>query len=302
MASHIITRRIQYIIQFVYDTKYPSKRAIIDFLEEKDFDLTPRTLERDFERIRTDLGLEITYSKKDSGYFIDEENSVHVESFFKLLEIVSIADIFSESLKESKKLLDYVSFDDSKSFKGIEYLRTILLAISQNRTLLFKHFNYEKETLKPYKITPLLLKEFENRWYVIGVPEGKKEIRIFGIDRIYDVSLGKSTILKKATFKNQLKNYDNVIGLHIHNKNPVKVRLYINEIHVKYMQSLPLHHSQVIHPKDEKGFHFVDFYLIPNYEFKTLILKMGDYAEVVEPISLRNDVKNMLKSTLKRYQ
>jgi len=302
MSTHIITRRIQYIIQFVYDSKFPSKQAIIDYLEARDLILVFRTLERDFERIRTDLGLEITYSKKNSGYFIDEENSVKVDSFFKLLEIVSIADIFSESLKESRKLLDYVSFDDSKSFKGLDNLKNILIAISQNRKLSFKHFNFEKETLKSHEISPFLLKEFENRWYVIGVPSGKKEIRTFGIDRLSKVTVGKSSPLKKSSFEKQLKRYDNIVGLYINNEKPVNIRLYINEIHVKYMRSLPLHHSQVIHPKDDKGFHFVDFNLIPNYEFKTLILKMGDYATVISPLKLRDEIINMLKATLKHYQ
>jgi len=302
MATHIITRRIQNIIQFVYDSKYPSKQAILDYLEDKDLFLTSRTLERDFERIRTDLGLEITYSKKQMGYFIDEENSVKVDSFFRLLEIVSIADIFSESLKDSKKILDFVSFDDSKSFKGIENIKTILLAISQKRKLHFKHHNFERNTLRKYELTPFLLKEFENRWYVIGVPTGVNKIWSFGIDRLSDIEKGNKANLKKSEFNKQLKTYEEIVGLNPEDKKVEKIRLYINTLHVNYMRSLPLHHSQVIHPKDEKGFHFVDFELVPNYEFKTLILKMGDYARVISPPKLKADIVYMLKATLKNYR
>lgn len=302
MATHVISRRIQLIIQFINDKPYPSKSELINYLAEKDLVFDARTVERDLERIRSDFGLEITYSKLNSGYFIDESKSVKVESFFKFLELVSLADIFSKSLKNSNKMLEYVSFDDSKLFKGVENLRTILLAISQQRKLLFNHLNFEINTVKPYEITPFLLKEFENRWYVIGVPDGKNDIRTFGIDRLSEISVGKNATLKKTSFNGQLKIYDNIIGLYTNDKTPVKVRLYINEFHVKYMKSLPLHHSQIIHPKDDKGFHFVDFYLTPNYEFKTLILKMGDYAEVIEPLNLRSEIISMLKATLERYQ
>jgi predicted DNA-binding transcriptional regulator YafY len=57
------------------------------------------------------------------------------------------------------------------------------MAISQCKDLDFVH---ENSQIKPIKITksPLLLKEYENRWYVIGVPKGMNEIRTFGIDRI----------------------------------------------------------------------------------------------------------------------
>jgi len=301
MATHIISRRIQCIIQYIYDYHYPSKIDLLKFLNDKDFDVSPRTLERDMERIRTDFGLEIVYSKADQGYFIDKSKSVKVESFFKFLEIVTVADILSESLKDSNKILDYVSFDDSKNFKGIANLKEILIAIRQKRKLHFAHENFWRDTLKKYEITPLLLKEYENRWYVIGVPEEMDEIRTFGIDRITELSLGTLSNLKRSQFKSQLKNFDNIIGLDFNQGEPTNIRLLVDGIHIKYMRSLPLHHSQNIHTENEKGQSFVDFHLIPNYEFITQVLKIGNEVEVIYPEEFRNEIKNILSESLKKY-
>ncbi len=301
MATHIISRRIQNIIQYVYDFKYPSKQDILNFLKEKDFNLSARTLERDIERIRADFGLEIAYCKVDNGYYIDEDKSVRVDSFFKFLEIVSIADIFSESLLDSNKILDYVSFDDSKSFRGIENLKDILIAINQNRKIKFVHENFEMHTFKEYEITPLLLKEYENRWYVIGVPERMNEIRTFGVDRLSKLIVGKISKLKMKTFAKQINNFKNVVGINFEDGKPVKISILVDGLHIKYMKSLPLHHSQIIHSKNSDNKHLVDFYLIPNYEFMTQILKMGDYAEVISPSGLRNEIKIMLRNTLHNY-
>ena len=301
MATHIISRRIQFIIQYIYDYKYPSKLDLLKFLNEKDFEVSPRTLERDIDRIRADFGLEIVYSKADRGYFIDKSKSVKVESFFKFLEIVTVADILSKSLKDSNKLLDYVSFDDSKNFKGIENLKEILIAISQKRKLHFSHENFWRNTLKKYEITPLLLKEYENRWYVIGVPDEMNEIRTFGIDRITELSLGTLSKLKRSLFKSQLKSFDDIIGLDFNQGEPTKIRLLVNGVHIKYMRSLPLHHSQNIHTENEKGQFFVDFHLIPNYEFITQVLKIGNEVEVIYPEEFRNEIKNILTDSLKKY-
>lgn len=301
MASHVIPRRIQYIIQFIYDYKNPSKSEIIRFLEEKDFKVSARTLERDIERIRSDYGLEIVYNKAYNGYFIDEDKSIKVDSFFKFLEIVTIADIFSESLLNSNKILDYVSFDDSKNFKGIENLKEILVAISQNKKLHFIHENFSANTFKEYVITPFLLKEYENRWYVIGVPEEMNEIRTFGVDRLTKLSVGKTSKLKKKSYLKQIKKFDNIIGLDFNDKEPAKIRLLVDGLHIKYMKSLPLHHSQVIHSENEKGQYFVDFLLVFNYEFMTQILKMGDEVEVIYPEELKEEIKRILNRTLKRY-
>jgi predicted DNA-binding transcriptional regulator YafY len=301
MATHIISRRIQFIIQYIYDFHYPSKVDLLDFLKDKDFVVSPRTLERDIDRIRTDFGLEIVYNKANQGYFIDKSKSVKVDSFFKFLEIITVADILSESLKDSNTILDFVSFDDSKNFKGIENLKIILAAISQNRKLQFVHENFWSNTFKNYDITPLLLKEYENRWYVIGVPEEMNEIRTFGIDRITKLTLSKLSKLKRSEFKSQLKNFDDIIGLDFSQNKPINIRLLVDGFHIKYMRSLPLHHSQIIHTENEKGQYFVDFFLIPNYEFMTQILKIGSEAEIIYPPELRDEIKNTLTKTLKKY-
>lgn len=302
MANYIISRRLQHIIQFVYDTRYPSKKTIIVFLKDKDFNLTGRTLDRDFEHIRADFGLEIAYSRAHNGYFIDEEKSVKVASFFKFLELVTLADIFSSSLKDSLTILDYVSFDDSKSFKGITHLKDILLAINQKRKLQFTHENFENNTFKPYIITPFLLKEYENRWFVIGAPDGLDDIRTFGVDRLYDLSIGKRSTLNKKTYKSKLDNFKHIVGIDFKDGIPEPISILVNDLHIKYMASLPLHSSQVIHPKDVNGKHRVDFNLIPNYEFKMQLLKIGDDVVVLSPKTLKDNIKSLLSKTLKRYQ
>ncbi len=212
-----------------------------------------------------------------------------------------MADILTESLKDSNKIFDYVSFDDSKYFKGVENLKEMLIAIKQKRKLSFIHKKFEASKTKDFVITPFLLKEYENRWYVIGVPDGMEEIRTFGVDRISNISIGKLSNLKRNSFKKQIKSFDNVIGLYFKDKNPVKTRILVGGLHVKYMKSLPLHHSQIIHSTNDKGESFVDFFLVPNYEFMTQILKIGAEAEVIYPIELRNWVKRELQNTLKKY-
>lgn len=302
MATHVITRRIQLLIQFIFDGYFPSKLSIIDFLTERDFKVSNRTLERDFERIRVDYGLEITYDKSKDGYYINEEESVKVNSFFKFLEIVTVADIFSESLKNSKRILEYVDFDDSSFFKGKEHLRLLLIAITENRRITFNHENYSKDTITKYTISPLLLKEFENRWYVIGVPGDINDIRTFGLDRISNLELKGSSRINKIQYEERLAKFDNIIGLHYEDNTPVKIRLLVNGVHIKYMRSLPLHHSQIIHTENEKGQYFVDFFIVPNYEFKTQILKIGPEAQVIYPGTLKQDIKKILLETLAGYE
>jgi predicted DNA-binding transcriptional regulator YafY len=301
MSKYAIPLSFQYVIQFVYDKNYPTKEEIIDHLKDRDQKVSSRTLERYFSQIRADLGVEIVYHHQNRGYFIDEENSVKVDSFFKFLEIVQVADIFTKSLKDSNDILEYVSFDDSKNFKGIDNLKAILLAIKDNRTITFLHENYEKETNKKYSITPLILKEYLNRWYVVGA-FNKNEIRTFGIDRISDLEIKETSNVKRVDYQERLDKFKHTVGLTYWEGDPQKVSLLVDELHVKYLRSLPLHHSQVILPKNKNSKHQVDYFIYPNYEFMTQILKIGVEVEVLSPKSLRDEIKSVLLKTIENYQ
>ena len=302
MSNYTTSLRIQLLIQYIYNKKYSSKNEILDYLSEKDHPISSRTLDRDIERIKADFGLGLEYSSKEKGYYIDDEKTVKADSFFKFLEIRQIADIFSKSLQESNNILEYVSFDDSKNLKGIENLEPILIAIKQTQEITFEHENYGRDYKKSYTITPLILKEYLNRWYIVGAINNEGEIRTFGIDRIHNLKTGKSSKIKRKNFLKSLNKFKHTIGLTYGAKEPEKVSLVIDELHVKYLRSLPLHHSQIILPKDKNNKHQVDFYVYINYEFKTQILKIGPEAEVIAPKHLRNEIRDMLKASLAHYE
>ena len=294
--------KFQWLIQFVYDNHYPSKKDIIAFLLTKDLEVAPRSLDRYISLCRADFGIEITYSPEKKGYYIDEEKSIKVASFFKYLEIVQLADIFSNSLKESNNILEFVSFDDSKNFKGIDQLKDILIAIKQEKEISFIHENYGNNLKKEHTVTPLILKEYLNRWYVIAAIDKGNETRTFGVDRIFNIKIGKTSNKKKSNYIKKLEKFKHTIGVTYNEGEPEKVSLLVNELHVKYMRSLPLHQSQVILPQNSDKKHQVDFYIYPNYEFKTQILKIGPEVEVLSPQHLRDEIKGMLERSLNNYR
>mgnify|MGYP000421577828 CR=1 FL=1 len=301
MSNYTTSLRIQLLIQYIYNKKYSSKNEILNYLSEKDHSISSRTLDRYIGRIKADFGLGLEYSAKEKGYYIDDDKTIKADSFFKFLEIRQIADIFSKSLQESNNILEYVSFDDSKNFKGIDNLEQLLLAIKQKKEISFEHENYGRDFKKKYTITPLILKEYLNRWYIVGAFNNEGEIRTFGIDRIHNLNTGKLSKIKREKYLKNLNKFKHTIGLTYGDKEPEKVSLLIDELHVKYLRSLPLHDSQVIHPKNKNNKHQVDFYIYINYEFKTQILKIGTEAEVIFPKHLRSDIKNMLKASLDNY-
>lgn len=189
MATRGLIKRYYLILEKLKKNPYSSLKVIITYLTSHGHDVSKRTIERDFEAIRYEYGVSIAYNGNRNGYYIDTENSLDIDSFLRFLEMVNTADLLTSSLSESKENLKYISFDSSSGHSGIEHLGTYLSAIRNHRIIKFNHYNYYYDTTSKYTIKPYLVKEYQNRWYIIGLTENMSNLRTFGIDRISDLEL-----------------------------------------------------------------------------------------------------------------
>ncbi len=299
MSKHGTIRRYTLEIEKIRRGQYPSFQEIKDYLFNHGFEIGDRTIQRDIEQIRFEFGLEIKYNRDQNGYFIDYENSINIESFFRFLEIVNTAELLTESLNESKDALKHILFDTGGGLKGIENLKPLLKAIKDRRKISFNHFNFHTNKTRKYSLKPYLLKEYQNRWYVVGLIGNLKEFRTFGIDRIEDLEVKAETFIKNKKL-NPIEMFEKTIGLVYSLNNAQNVILSFTPTQGKYIKTLPLHTSQKILIDNDTEFR-ISITVIPNYELTQLILKHGDTIKVIEPEWLVYDIKENLKRTLGKY-
>lgn len=150
-----------------------------------------------------------------------------------------------------------------------------------------------------YSIKPLLLKQYQYRWYVIGeIASG--DLRTFGLDRLQKLMVLNKTfplISNKAI----RQKFDQVIGLDFSNEIPLNIKITSTPFQANYLKSVPLHQSQNIVSENKKEVIFT-YQLIPNFELIQKILMMADQVQVLEPISLKNQIKNLLNKAMKKYK
>jgi len=299
MSSQGTIRRYTLIIEKINSQSCPSFNTISVYLHEHGFEISARTLQRDIEQIRLEFGVEIKYDRTKRGYYIDEKATVNLDSFLRFLEIVATANLLTQTLKDGKDALKYISFEAEGNLKGIENLQAILFAVKNRRQISFAHYSYNTGKQKQYHVNPYLLKEYQNRWYLFGIADEFKEFRTFGIDRI------ENLVVKSKTFvpdKNQdaQKMFTNVVGLNYSAKTPIDVLLSFSPLQSQYIKALPLHHSQKVVKENSKEVQ-VSLYVIPNYELVQKLLMLGDNVKVLSPKSLVKEVKLALQTALKQY-
>jgi len=299
MSRQGTIRRYTLIIEKINFGQYPSFSEIQDYLDAFGFSVSKRTIERDFEAIRNEFGMEITFNRFKEGYFIDEENSIDIQSFLRFLEIVTTADLLTHSLSESKETLNYISFEQSGVLKGVEYLPKILQAIREHKLMRITHHTFYNETPHKFKIEPYLLKEYQSRWYIVAFVRGIDEQRTFAVDRLDSLELLVETF--KPTKRKEIEaNFKNVIGLVYSSQELQEVELSFTPFQGKYIKSLPLHSSQEILVDNDKEFR-IQLRIKPNYEFTQKILMHGNTVKVEKPQWLADEVRNILKAAFDLY-
>ncbi|MRX62587.1 helix-turn-helix transcriptional regulator [Maribacter luteus] len=303
MANYKLLKRLERSIYLIKNLPGISKGEILERLRnDYDQEISDRTLERDFEILKTDFGLEIQYDRSKRGYVLDDDPE-RIATFFKFAELSSLAEIYETGLKDYKTFQKWVIPDDSSGFYGLQNMKPILKGITLAQKIRFTKMNFFHDDSKEYIVSPFRLKEFLNRWYLIAVPDGMEEIRTFGLDRIRNVHILKK---KGSKFKNieiQLNQFREVVGLTYSLEPLQKIVLKVTNEQIKYLRSLPLHHSQVCiddHYKD--GWGRVNYELKPNYEFMAEILKLGASAVILEPLALREKITEQITIMHKLYE
>ncbi len=297
MAQFAQIERLYHLLNFIKYKYFPTKNQLLEYLAEKDIVLTERSLERDLKLIREKFFIDVIYDRSKNGYFIDTNSTADFNDWIQLFQLVVNYQSLNETLIQLTSKCDYIDFDRSVLKMNPEFLKLSLNAIIQKQKMSFNYTNYATDESKNFIIQPVLLKEFQHRWYVCGNNEAG-EFRSFGLDRISNL------IVLQETFRSSIKNpkalFDKIIGLSVENDPSEKIVLSFHPLQGKYILSQPIHLSQKIVLQNENELR-ISINVIPNYELLEQILKHGDRVKVMEPAWLREAIKLRLIKALNHY-
>lgn len=296
-------KRYSLIVNFIKANKRPSLVVILEMLHGEGFEISVRTLQRDIEAIRNDYGIELLYDISAKGYFFDYENSVNIEYILHFLELANSAQMLIETIKESKDVLKYISFDSADNYTGAHLLQPLITAIKLNQVVTFDYFNFQTEKTSSNSVRPYLLKEYQNRWFLYGENERYSEFRIYGLERMSNLVLNNSVFEPKMNFEPTFQ-FENLIGITLRpfrdGQTVQDVILSMSKEQGLYFKTLPWHPNYKVLLDDESEFQ-VSLRILPNYEFLQLLLRYCDKVTVLKPQWLRDRLKEILSGSASKY-
>ncbi|WP_179348540.1 helix-turn-helix transcriptional regulator [Winogradskyella pacifica] len=300
--------------------------AVSDALYEyegKAVDVSKRTVQLDLQMMRSDkLGYNapiVVYDRKfykyeDADYSIinipvtDKDITVMNEaiqllrqfkdfSLFKEMDGVlqRLEDSVNSSQKDKRAI---IHLDKNEQLKGLEFIDVLYDAIQTKKVIEVTYQSFKARKASVMIVHPQLLKEFNNRWFLLASQKGK--FITLALDRMTEIVSLDDEIYEDFKIDGDVY-YRDVVGVTVSNSRAERIQFKIDHKNAPYVITKPFHPSQRIIEEKEDGVIFNIFVQI-NFELERLILGFGDTIEVLKPLKLRNRMLKKLKTSLRNYE
>ena len=170
-----------------------------------------------------------------------------------------------------------ISFCNNPYYLNSNLLGVLFDYISNEVVIRLSYHTFSDTSIRKVNLHPYLLKQYNDRWYLIGAADDDKKILTFALDRIDKVE----PLLEKKyiRFPNDLfERFENIVGVTLYEDRPVEhILFWVSDISKDYVSTKPIHESQIQYfgqeeqklrtqyPKYEGG-SFFSIDCIKNYE------------------------------------
>ena len=204
----------------------------------------------------------------------------------------------------------FIDFGSNENLRGIKFLDELLTYISEKRTLKLKYkffpkktYNYKETEAETHIICPYLLKQYNNRWFLMAFNMEKNKLSNYALDRIVGFEPCYYVRYKEPEVDFE-EYFSNVVGVTKRGREVVQeVLIRVSKDRYPYIKTKPIHKSQEEVPEGETDNHVVlKMNLCINKELEQLFLSYGDDLEVLSPIKFRESIAKKIDSMQKKYQ
>ncbi|PPZ91616.1 WYL domain-containing protein [Cloacibacterium normanense] len=216
-------------------------------------------------------------------------------SIFK--EMNGVIQKLEDSVYASKQKA-IIHLDKNERLKGLEFIDTLYDAILNKNVLKIEYKSFKARETNYYIIHPQLLKEYNNRWFLITWDE--MTYLTLALDRVISIEKINAEYIDKNIDGDHF--FKEVIGVTVSQRNrPMNVIFWIDKNNAPYVKTKPFHHSQEIIEELEDGTVFKISVQI-NFELERVILGFGESIKIIQPTKLKRKIIHKLRIAYKNYE
>jgi len=294
----------------------------------EELECNPRTIYRDLEALQV-AGFPI-YTQKGEGknlWSLLDTVKHEIPIPFNLTELMALYfsrdmlkifkdTVFYDSLEslfqkikttippESKKYLKnveqtlHVGLKPYKKYsKFKEIINRVNEATQKKKSIEIVYYTMSRRKESKRKVDPYRIWFFNGTFYLIGKCHVRGEVRIFALDRIKMLHLTKDDFEIPEDF-----SLDDFMrsSFGVFQGEPIKVKVWFHQDVAGYIKEKIWHESQEIEDQGDGSIIF-DAEVAGTEEIKFWVMNWGSKAEVLEPESLRDEIREEAEAMLGKY-
>ena len=279
-----------------------------------------RTIRLDLSAMRSDkLGYNAPIIVRDKKYYSYEDPEYSITHIPLTTHELGILQEVSELLRQFKGFSHFtgmselihrlddkihseqshsplvIDFEKNELLTGIQWLDPLYKAIVARTTVRIVYRSFKARVDSEIIFYPYLLKEYRNRWFVLGMTKRVREIVTFALDRIQDIGLLPEEVFQEQKGFDPHSYFASIVGVTLNTgKRPVEVRFWASPEHAPYIRTKPIHSSQRVVEEPGGGTHFA-ITVIPNFELERELIGFGEGLKVLSPASLVRRIQHRVK-------
>ncbi|MEO9146294.1 MAG: WYL domain-containing protein [Ginsengibacter sp.] len=278
--------------------------------------LSIRTIRLDLNAMRSDkLGYNAPIIVKDKKYYSYEDADYSIANIPLTTQDLSILQEVSHLLKQFKgfthfnevtemvnKLEDkiyseknqqpsVIDFEKNELLAGIEWLDFLYKVIVAKTTVQLTYQSFKARQASDIVFYPYLLKEYRNRWFILGMMKKGKEIITFALDRIQNIISLNSELFREHKTFDPYTYFNDIVGVTRNAADtPTHIEFLANHVQSPYIKTKPIHASQKIVEARKEGTIFsID--VVPNFELERELIGFGEGLKVISPIRFMRRIR-----------
>ncbi len=294
--------------------------------EGKDSYVSKRTVQLDIQNMRSNkLGYNapiVVYNRKYYKYEVPNysitdipiteididilQESMEMLRQFKNFSLFSelngvIQKLEDKVYRETKEQSPIIHLDKNDQLQGIEHLDTIYQAIVKKMVLDINYQSFKARKPSVVTFTPYILKEFNNRWFVVGKKEDRVATITFALDRIIDLEFNLSVPYENHNFDPD-DYYKDTIGVSVlSDRDIINIEMKVDKYNAPYVMTKPFHSSQEMLGEYADGSILVGLRVHHNFELERLLLGFGPAITILKPRRLKQKIQKLVKETYHNY-
>ena len=206
-----------------------------------------------------------------------------------------------------------ISFSNNPYLQNSNLLGTLFDNISNEVVIRLSYHTFSDVSVRNIDFHPYLLKQYNDRWFLLGAADSDKKILTFALDRIDEVeSLPEKKYIECP--EELSERFEDIVGVTLYEDRPVEhILLWVNDASKDYVATKPIHESQKQYQGEEEqrlrtqyqkceGGSFFSIDCIKNYELVRELCSFGPSLVVLSPDSIRDDIMFRLNKQIESYK